>query len=174
MYILHGGPISDVRNNPPFENMGYVSYSFFPNKHYQIFFEVFTETGAAINISHYTFSKTIDLCIKKLNIVPTATYDVQTLSVGQSEDGLILKGTFISNSTAEGSFVVFQGPLLSADIFRAFLKVKLERGQSLLINPPPGAYTVYGYDLEANHLPSTSPAVVLKILTCHQLIHIQV
>lgn len=74
---------------------------------------------------------------------------------------LTLEGKLLNNSRAAGVLVVFQaGPSLSVDIFRSFTMDQLKRGEAYLTNIPPGPYTVYGYDLEADQLPSNNPAVV--------------
>ena len=90
----------------------------------------------------------------------TATYDVQSLSVvGDGDDGVRVRGEFISDSQAAGCLLVLVGPSTSADIFRALQRPHLEQGTTVRV--PPSTYTVYGYDIEEDELPNTMPAVTL-------------
>ena len=92
--------------------------------------------------------------------VLTATYDVQSVSVVEERDGVLVRGEFITDSRAAGCLLVLQGPSSSSpDIFRTLQRTQLEQGS--IIRVPPSTYTVYGYDIEEDWLPSTMPAVVL-------------
>ena len=73
-----------------------------------------------------------------------------------------MRGEFMSGSQATGCLVVLQGPPSSPDIFRALLKTQSQDTVSTTVPVPPSTYTVYGYDLEENGLPNTTPAVVLE------------
>ena len=89
-----------------------------------------------------------------------ATYDVQSLSVvGDGDDGVRVRGEFISDSRAAGCLLVLVGPSTSPDIFRALHTPHLEQGTAVRV--PPSTYTVYGYDIEEDELPNTMPAVAL-------------
>ena len=90
----------------------------------------------------------------------TATYDVQSLSVvGDGDDGVRVRGEFISDSRAAGCLLVLVGPSTFPDIFRALQRSHLEQGTTVRV--PPSTYTVYGYDIEEDELPNTMPAVTL-------------
>ena len=92
--------------------------------------------------------------------VYTATYDVQSLSVVEEGDGVVVTGEFITDSRAGGCLLVLQGPSSSSspDIFRTIQRTQLELGSTITV--PPSTYTVYGYDIEEDGLPNTMPAVV--------------
>ena len=94
-------------------------------------------------------------------IVYTATYDVQSLSVVEEGDGVVVTGEFITDSRAGGCLLVLQGPSSSSspDIFRTIQRTQLELGSTITV--PPSTYTVYGYDIEEDWLPNTMPAVVM-------------
>ena len=93
--------------------------------------------------------------------VSTATYDVQSVSVVEERDGVVVTGEFITDSRAAGCLLVLKGPSSSSspDIFRTLQRTQLEQGSTIRV--PPSTYTVYGYDIEEDWLPSTMPAVVL-------------
>ena len=93
--------------------------------------------------------------------VYTATYDVQSVSVVEERDGVLVTGEFITDSRAAGCLLVLQGPssFSSPDIFRTLQRTQLEQGSTIRV--PPSTYTVYGYDIEEDWLPSTMPAEVL-------------
>ena len=93
-------------------------------------------------------------------LLQTATYDVQSLSVvGDGDDGVRVRGRFISDSQAAGCLLVLVGPSTSPDIFRTLQRPHLEQGTTVRV--PPSTYTVYGYDIEEDELPNTMPAVIL-------------
>ena len=101
------------------------------------------------------------MCTIMFLCVPTATYDVQSVSVVEERDGVVVTGEFITDSRAAGCLLVLQGPSSSSspDIFRTLQRTQLEQGSTIRV--PPSTYTVYGYDIEEDWLPSTMPAVVL-------------
>ncbi|CAI8008565.1 hypothetical protein GBAR_LOCUS5864 [Geodia barretti] len=91
------------------------------------------------------------------------TYDVQRMSVEErGVGGVLVRGEFMSGSRATGCLVVFEGPPSSPDIFRALLRTQSQDTVSTTVPVPPSTYTVYGYDLEENGLPNTTPAVILE------------
>ena len=96
----------------------------------------------------------------KDTLLSIATYDVQNPEAGESEDGIMVTGEFITDSRARGCFIVIISYDNTADVFRA-----LQREDSSvtyiedIINVPPSTYTVYAYyDLEENALPNPFPA----------------
>ena len=104
--------------------------------------------------------------IRALHLHYTATYDVQSLTMeeggGGGGGGVIVRGEFLSGPRAEGCLVVFQGPPTSPDIFRVLQRTQSQDSVSTSVHLPPSTYTVYGYDVEENGLPNTTPAVVLE------------
>ena len=78
--------------------------------------------------------------------------------VGDGDDGVRVRGEFISDSQAAGCLLVLVGPSTSPDIFRALQRPHLEQGTTVRV--PPSTYTVYGYDIEEDES-NTMPAVIL-------------
>ena len=161
-YILRGISGDDVRNISHSGN--FVSYTFSANKNYSAIFEVYTSAGA-VNVFNRIFSKmNSSLFMISVRSLQTATYDVQSLSVvGDGDDGVRVRGEFISDSQAAGCLLVLVGPSTSPDIFRALQRPHLEQGTTVRV--PPSTYTVYGYDIEEDELPNTMPAVTLDSQT---------
>ena len=79
--------------------------------------------------------------------------------MGDGDDGVRVRGEFISDSRATGCLLVLVGPSTSPDIFRTLQRPHLEQGTTVRV--PPSTYTVYGYDIEEDELPNTMPAVTL-------------
>ena len=102
--------------------------------------------------------------IRALHLHYTATYDVQSLTVeeGGGGGGVIVRGEFLSGSRAVGCLVVFEGLPTSPDIFRVLQRTQSQDSVSTTVHLPPSTYTVYGYDVEEDGLPNTTPAVVLE------------
>ena len=73
-----------------------------------------------------------------------------------------MRGVFVSGSPAAGCLVVLQGPHSSPDVFRVLLRTQSQDIVSTTVPVPPSTYTVYGYDLEENGLPNTTPAIILE------------
>ena len=61
-YILHGVSDVDLKNISLSSNQRVSTYTLSANKNFSIFFEVFT-AGGPVNVSHDTFSKTINECV---------------------------------------------------------------------------------------------------------------
>ena len=94
--------------------------------------------------------------------------------VGDGDDGVRVRGEFISDSRAAGCLLVLVGPSTSPDIFRALQRPHLEQGTTVRVLP--STYTVYGYDIEEDELPNTMPAVILDRQTiihkCNRYPHV--
>ena len=156
-YTLHGISQGDIKN-VSHSDSGFITYTLYANKNYSIFFTI----AGDINTSHDTFSKPrVPMHMIMFLCVHTATYDVQSVSVVEERDGVVVTGEFITDSRAAGCLLVLQGPSSSSspDIFRTLQRTQLEQGSTIRV--PPSTYTVYGYDIEEDWLPSTMPAVVL-------------
>ena len=93
-----------------------------------------------------------------VNIFAAATFDVQYPSIKNKKDGLVLSGGFITDSLADGCFLVIESNASTADIFVAIQRKGSEQVISESIPLPPSSYIVYAYDLEENALPYHIPA----------------
>ena len=140
----------DIKN-VSHSDSGFVTYKVSANKNYSIFFTLLDSS---------THLMILSVMIMFL-FVYTATYDVQSVSVVEERDRVVVTGEFITDSRAAGCLLVLQGPSSSSspDIFRTLQRTQLEQGSTIRV--PPSTYTVYGYDIEEDWLPSTMPAVVL-------------
>ena len=69
---------------------------------------------------------------------------------------------FMRGSHAAGCFLVLKGSPLFPDIFRVLHKSNSQESISTTLSVPPSTYAVYGYDVEENALPNSTPAVELE------------
>ena len=82
----------------------------------------------------------------------------------RGDDGVIVvEGELITDSRARGCFLVLQGNFSTADMFRVLQR----NGQRVFgsIGVPLATYAVYGYDIEEDGLPNSTPALALSIDT---------
>ena len=99
------------------------------------------------------------------HINSAATFDVHNLSVTVGDDGVLeVTGELITDSRARGCFIVLQGNSSTADVFQIILsrELKVVSG-TIIISPHLYFNTIYGYDLEENTLPNSTPAAILSI-----------
>ena len=88
-----------------------------------------------------------------------ATFDVQEFSTIVDSDGMIVvTGELMTDSRARGCFIVLEGNSDTADIFQVL--PQKEQSVSGTISAPPSTYSVYGYDIEENALPNSTPATL--------------
>ena len=93
-----------------------------------------------------------------------ATFDIQELTATVDGVGaIVLTGELITDSRARGCFIVLQGNSSTADIFQAIQRNR--QTVSGTISAPPATYTVYGYDIEENALPYSTPGAVFELET---------
>ena len=81
----------------------------------------------------------------------SATFDVQNVTATSTGSKIFINGTFATNSTAKGLFVVLQCDDGSPDEFRALLS---EGNREHDVTVPSSTYTILVYDLEHTALPS--------------------
>ena len=99
------------------------------------------------------------LYTKVANTIFSATFDVQALSVQSLGGEIAVSAEFITNTAAQGSFIVLQSDDGSPDQFRILLRDESKLTVSDRITVPPSSYSVYVYDLEEDGLPHTEPAI---------------
>ena len=166
-----------LKNDETLEDEGN-TYTLSANKYYySVYFDIETSAGSIV-IHQDNFSKEIKyficmtciILVKScfmadyskfnflLNVIITATFDLQNTSAVEEDNMISVSGTFITDSLARGCFIVIQCNEDTADIFVAIERKGTDQIVNESIPVPPSSYIVYAYDLEENTLPHRIPA----------------
>jgi hypothetical protein len=87
------------------------------------------------------------------------TYDVQEPRAESNDGGkIVVNGTLIGNSPAQGCFVVIQCNFTTQITFIALKRNGTNQNLSMAISMPASNYTVYVHDLEKEGIPNIHPA----------------